>query len=422
MIYYNNLSAFTEVHYGNTNIDEVYFGNNKVWPEGPTPFGGKFKAIYSDGREYEKDCDGDTILRTGDTRPSGYNYTAMTEAIIGNCVTTIDDGAFESCSALTSVSISGSVTSIVQYAFNNCRNLTSVNIPSGVTVLTEGVFHMCSSLTSITIPDRVTSIGSSTFGYCISLTGITIPDSVTTIYNNAFSRCTSLTSITIPDNVTTIGEYAFSHCTGLTGITVESTTPPTLGDTAFDDTNNCPIYVPCESIEAYKTATNWSRYADRIQCVLPTTALTYSASSKLEVDLTAFTPAATAETFADGVGKIEFAGDVTEIGGMAFNRKNALTSIGIPDSVVSIGYDAFVLCNLSNIVIPSSVTTIGSDAFLACGSLTSITFLSSTPPTIGWHAFEQTYCPIYVPAESVEAYKTASTYWEEYADRIQAIQ
>jgi hypothetical protein len=141
----------------------------------------------------------------------------------------------------------------------------------------------------------------------------------------------------------------------------------------------------------------------------------------LEVELSAFTPAATAETFADGVGKIEFAGDVTEIGYRAFYRKNALTSIGIPDSVVSIGNDAFVLCNLSNIVIPSSVTTIGPDAFLACGSLTSITFLSSTPPTIGWHTFEQTYCPIYVPAESVEAYKTASTYWEEYADRIQAI-
>ena len=32
----------------------------------------------------------------------------------------------------------------------------------------------------------------------------------------------------------------------------------------FQDTNNCPIYVPNESVEAYKAAPGWSDYADRI--------------------------------------------------------------------------------------------------------------------------------------------------------------
>jgi len=38
-----------------------------------------------------------------------------------------------------------------------------------------------------------------------------------------------------------------------------------LGASAFNDTNNCPIYVPSESVEAYKSASGWSNYASRIQ-------------------------------------------------------------------------------------------------------------------------------------------------------------
>ncbi len=42
------------------------------------------------------------------------------------------------------------------------------------------------------------------------------------------------------------------------------TTPPTLRSEAFDNTNNCPIYVLGRSLETYKTATNWVVYAPRM--------------------------------------------------------------------------------------------------------------------------------------------------------------
>ena len=83
----------------------------------------------------------------------------------------------------------------------------------------------------------------------------------------AFYGCTSLTSITIPSGVTSIGNNTFNGCTSLTSITVEATTPPTLGLNVFNNTNNCPIYVPAESVDAYKTANNWSKYADRIKAI-----------------------------------------------------------------------------------------------------------------------------------------------------------
>ena len=105
------------------------------------------------------------------------------------------------------------------------------------------------------------------FNRCSKLTGITLPNSIINIGDKTFQQCSNLSSITIPSGVTSIGSDAFKLCINLTSITVEATTPPTLGNRAFNNTNNCPIYVPAESVDTYKTATNWSTYADRIQAI-----------------------------------------------------------------------------------------------------------------------------------------------------------
>lgn len=184
---------------------------------------------------------------------------------IPNGVISIGQYAFYYCSGLTSVTIPDTVTNIDAGAFGACTNLTSINIPNGVTSINNEVFASCESLTSITIPDGVTSIGNSVFRRCTSLTSVTIGNSVTSIGAATFSYCTGLTSVTIPNSVTNIGLNAFNNCTSLKNVTIEATTPPTLANAnAFTNTNKCPIYVPAESVDAYKTTTNWSTYASRI--------------------------------------------------------------------------------------------------------------------------------------------------------------
>ena len=100
-----------------------------------------------------------------------------------------------------------------------------------------------------------------------------MPSGVTTINSSAFQNCSGLTEVVIPSSVTYINYAAFANCSGITSIKMESATPPTLSNPSssfpqpFDNTNDCPIYVPAQSVQTYKAATNWSDYASRIQAI-----------------------------------------------------------------------------------------------------------------------------------------------------------
>ena len=191
---------------------------------------------------------------------------SLTSIRIPDSVTSIGEGAFWNCSSLTSVTIGNSVTSIGEGAFSSCDSLTSVTIPYSVTSIGRGAFEYCYSLTSVTIPDSVTSIREYAFRFCSSLISITIPNSVTSIGEGAFENCNSLTSITIPDSITSIGSFAFYDCSSLTSVYCKRTTPPTGGSYMFNnDVSGRKIYVPYFNTSAYKSATNWSSYADDIE-------------------------------------------------------------------------------------------------------------------------------------------------------------
>ena len=87
-------------------------------------------------------------------------------------------------------------------------------------------------------------------------------------YIGMFAFEPRLTKVELPASVTSIGSGLFRGAGQLTNVTLQSTTPPTLGTDVFYNTNaNLVIYVPSESVDAYKSASGWSDYASRIQAI-----------------------------------------------------------------------------------------------------------------------------------------------------------
>lgn len=84
-----------------------------------------------------------------------------------------------------------------------------------------------------------------------------IPSSVTEIGNYTFNHCKLLTSITIPEAVIKIGNYAFQNCDGLNSIYAYPPKPLYYYD--FPSINNITVYVPANSLEAYKANYYWSK-------------------------------------------------------------------------------------------------------------------------------------------------------------------
>lgn len=198
------------------------------------------------------------------------NYTfsnchSLRSVVIPNGITSISSNSFKECFSLRSVIIPNSVKSINDYAFTSCRTLYSVVIPNNVTSINDVTFSECTLLSAIVIPNSVISISNYVFSHCTSLQSVIIQNNVTNIGVLAFSNCVSLRSIIVPNSVTNINAYAFANCYSLTSYTFLSIVPPIISLATFDNiTPIAKIYVPDASVAAYKVATNWMYFADKI--------------------------------------------------------------------------------------------------------------------------------------------------------------
>lgn len=320
------------------------------------------------------------------------NITSLTTVNIPSSVTLIKLNAFYGCTGLTSITIPDTVTRIETSAFNSCRNLTSCVLPNSITRITSSCFQNC-GLTNISFPSSVTVIESSSFQNC-KFVNLTIPDTVTTLGNTAFQGCNQLKSVVIGTGVTNMANAVFYNCTALESVVIKATNPPTQTN-AFNNTNDCPIYVPAASVDTYKAASGWSTYASRIFAIEQIATVDGNPVYNYEIGETDSVIGNTEMGNMPTGTSIEFAEGVTRIQGII----NGYTTVTLPSTLLG-------LDNLQNII-GSSVTT------LTMKSTTPPTAQANNPGGAGLTA-------IYVPASAVSTYQS-DTAWSSFSSIIQAI-
>ncbi len=182
--------------------------------------------------------------------------------------------------------------------------------------------------------------------------------------------------------VTGIEDYAFLDKTGITSITIPSTVT-SIGDNAFDTCSSLESIIVAEDNAAYSSVNGVLYNKSKTELICYPEGKT----DKTFIVPNSVTSIGNNAFFCSSLTEINIPNSVTSIGDKAFCCCYSLTDINIPNSVTSIGYHTFYDCNsLENINIPNGVISIGNFAFENCTSLKSITIPGSVM-SIGDYAF-----------------------------------
>lgn len=318
-----------------------------------------------------------------------YGCSGLTDMVLPDSLESFGERAFSDCTGLISIAIPEGVMAIPADAFSGCFSMTAVSFPQSMTDIGDRAFNSCYALQTVAIPEGVVSIGMSSFIHCYDLESVTLPDSLLSIGKSAFYNDYSLTSATIPNRATTIGENAFAECDSLTIFARTGSCAEAYA------TANSISFCALDASEETETEETPAEYFDYTISDGEVT-IVDSAGSSLPVvvvvpkEIEGY-PVRHIDDYvfycAEGVTSITIPQGVISIGAYAFDGCHDLTEIKLPDSLVSIGEQAFgCCCSLADITIPGSITSIADSTFMMCSSLTEFTIPDSVA-LIGHSAF-----------------------------------
>lgn len=352
------------------------------------------------------------VQEIGEVAFSGGDFTSLT---IPNSVITMGEGCFGGCdklvsltigsglteiparcfsrAAIPSVTLPDNITSLGEEAFAECASLAEVNIGKGLKQISDRCFQN-SGLKSISIPSNVTSIGVEAFAGCASLETVDLSTRLREIPEKCFQN-SGLVSITLPENITTVGKEAFSLCLSMRSVTV-------LGPKNFEayafftdnylerDRQGLNVYIDDLADWCERTT-----FANEYACPFYTGGGDEPSSLYVNGEL---------------VENLVIPDGMVKINDYTFNDCGSIRTVVVPDGVVSIGTYAFSCPEMAKATIGKNVNTIGMGAFTS-EKLAEFICWNPVPPA-GSGLLSYTG-PVYVPAGSVEAYKSAED-WRYY--------
>lgn len=274
-----------------------------------------------------------------------FENSGIKSLVLGANAKTYGNFAFANCSNLKSITLENGAT-LGNYIFERCTALESIELPPSANDIKLRAFYCCTNLKKVVLPETLTWIDKYAFQNCdlsegvifkgngtrftinseafhaTKLREVDFPNGLVRLYNHTFYKCTELKRVYLPSSTAQLDGKNFDGCTALENLTVNRTTPPALLQTLGVIPATAIIYVPYNSVDTYKAATNWSAYADQIQPIL---------------------------------------------------------DVIIADGVTEITDSQFAGMEIETVYIPASVTSIAANAFSNCTMLKSITVAENNP-------------------------------------------
>ncbi len=280
----------------------------------------------------------------------------ITAVSIPKSLRKIGSNAFSYCGKMVSLRFNrlGELETIGESAFRGCAAMTSLAIPACVQTIENFAFSNCSSMESLRFASdsRLQSIGESAFIGCDALSGVSLPEGLKTVGRTAFYNCDKMEYLRVPDSVTSIGENAFSYCDSLKSVTISGEMD--LKKVLLNDT--------LDTLTLSGTFVQKAVSARNVKLLDTITEVRDGAFEWQRIE------------------QLILSQNLKTIGAEAFEGTE-ITSVTLPEGIVSLGKRAFAECGkLTTVNLPDSLQSIGQDCFEGCSNL-NILDLSSVPDT-----------------------------------------
>ena len=327
-----------------------------------------------------------------------YNSTKLTSVILPNTISSIGTDAFVGCSNLTEINIPSSVVTIDKNPFVGCLNLAAVTVDEGNTVYDSR--NNCNAI-----------IETASNKLLIACDGTDLPEGIVTIGTNAYSSCNKMQTVILPSGVSYIENNAFAY-NNLVAIVSYAEEVPEV-EASYSFSNKITIYVPESYVASYKASTPWNKCTIKPikeAAIGDNVTIEYYTSQynwcKIKYTVTSLEPAE-CKVYCEGtsmnargtnvnlpericieghdytvtgidwiggyyVVSVSMPNTITKIRDRAFEG-SGISKITLPEGLISIGDDIFLLCErLSSVVLPNDITSIKTGMFRYCDKLRSI--------------------------------------------------
>ena len=379
-----------------------------------------------------------------------YKNENLQSVTFNNNLTTIDSRAFEGCSSLTNVTIPGNIQEVGYLAFADCTNVSSIILETGDTELWISYsFDNIPSTTLYVDRDLGGGYNYSPFEH-VGISTITIGPNMKYIDTFVFANCnhiqgfnissgsklekigycafynSNINGLRIPGSVTEIDSTAFAMTTGMGWFMGGSSVywVGMNGELAYEEAS-LRILLRWPSEFSYSDAIVSSYYYDKIGAYsfagidnLRYFQIAMYDGSTIELDDCAFWHCENLESF-KGVVAAGAKMNISAIGSTVFGY-TAIEELNFLDSSFTSIDRTFRQCiTLKTLFLPKTLSQIGECSFEDCENLTNLYIAAIIPPSLSEDAFKG-ICEevvIYVPAESVDTYKSADG-WKDYANAI----